>query len=326
MNRKTIAFILTTNIVTLLIVAWMVWPLAGRAATESPAAGAPSLVSYQGYLANDGGAPFSGNMHLRFGIYPASDTPPNDYLWQEDHPTVLVMDGYFQAMLGSQGTPLTAGVFDGAERWLQVTIVNGSSYTDLPRQRIAAAPFALQSQQASNADTLDNHDSTYFALAVHTHAWSDLTGEPVAWGCRLYQSQDRAFTTLPYTLSWSDAIHDTANCWTVEDRIDITANGYYLAGANVAFSSDAADAGKRVNLSIARMNSGGALQEYLAAQTIFTQPGVVNYLNVEAAMFYADAGDYLLIQIGGNTTGPITLLGATTQHPHYQSAWLARLP
>ncbi|MFZ6026116.1 MAG: hypothetical protein ACOYYS_00255 [Chloroflexota bacterium] len=290
-----------------------------RADPDMPQAGAPGLVNYQGYLVGDGNTPLHGLYSLRLGIYAAASG--GNPLWYDDFGSVRVTEGYFNVVMGSQKA-LDIGAFNGPITWLQVTIVNGSTETHLPRQQFAAVPYALQAQYAASVP------------------WSGITGDAVALGCRVYQSESVAvidLSSMPapgHTISWSNEIADTANCWTSGEKLVVPASGYYTAGANVGFSVGTADDGKRVNLALARYNSSGVLQEYLSNQTIFAKTGTINYLNTNVSMFHAAAGDYLVATVGGNATGTLTLIAVGTPvppavipvHPHFQSAWLARIP
>lgn len=124
------------------------------------AAGAPSLISYQGYLEQSEGQPFTGAATLTFAIYAA----PNGGapLWQESQSGVPVSAGFFSVLLGSV-TPLQADTFSGPERYLQVTVDLGAGPTVLPRQRLASAPYALQAEAAASAP------------------WAGLTGVPAGF-------------------------------------------------------------------------------------------------------------------------------------------------
>lgn len=126
----------------------------------------PEVVNYQGYLTDVGGVPISGSVTLQFSIWDASSA--GTQLWNETHNSVPVSGGYFSVLLGSQGTPLSPSVFDGASRYLEVTY-NGTTFA---RQQFASVPYALVAQQASTAIT-----STYATTATYA-----LNG---AGGCRL---------------------------------------------------------------------------------------------------------------------------------------------
>ena len=98
----------------------------------------PELMSYQGYATDSGGTALDGSYDMVFKIYDSSSAGTK--YWEETHTGVSVNSGYFAAMLGSQGTPLTPSVFEGESRYLEVTIGTDSP---LPRQRIGAVPYAL---------------------------------------------------------------------------------------------------------------------------------------------------------------------------------------
>ncbi|HMQ32649.1 MAG TPA: pectinesterase family protein [Chloroflexaceae bacterium] len=121
------------------------------------AAGAPGLVSYQGYLEQSAGQPFTGTATLTFRLYEAA--AGGSPLWQETQSGVAVSAGYFGVLLGAQ-TPLDAEDFAGPNRYLEAVVDLGGGPTTLPRQRLAAAPYAFQAQAAASAP------------------WSGLTGVP----------------------------------------------------------------------------------------------------------------------------------------------------
>jgi microcystin-dependent protein len=117
------------------------------AAVESTTAGAPTVMTYQGYLADAGGAPLDGSANLVFTICPTQASSTVE--WTETHNGVSVEDGYFTVLLG-ETTAMDVNVFSGTERWLEVT-VNG---TPMPRQRIASTPYALQAQDGVPAGAI----------------------------------------------------------------------------------------------------------------------------------------------------------------------------
>ncbi|HNT78285.1 MAG TPA: hypothetical protein PKH77_25010, partial [Anaerolineae bacterium] len=145
MNRKTLL------LVSLIVLALLV-PLGAMALTlrQQADVNVPGQMTYQGYLTNAQGTPVAGEADLEFGIYTqeSGGTPR----WAETHNNVTVKDGYFSVNLGNT-TPLTSGVFEDPERWLQVSVAGAP----LSRQPIAAAPYAFQ------------------AAAV---PWSGITGKP----------------------------------------------------------------------------------------------------------------------------------------------------
>ncbi|GIV76851.1 MAG: hypothetical protein KatS3mg050_1245 [Litorilinea sp.] len=120
----------------------------------------PSLVNFQGLLTDGSGAPLAGPVNLTFALY---DTQSGgNKLWEETHTGVPLDGGYFHVMLGGM-SPLTAGMLDGPERWMQVAVNGGSP---LPRQRLASVPYAILAQEAVTA------------ASATSAPWSGLTGVP----------------------------------------------------------------------------------------------------------------------------------------------------
>ena len=95
------------------------------------------VVNHQGFLTDASGAPLNGPASLAFAFFGAASG--GAALWTETHPAVPVVDGVYSVELGSV-TPFPAGLFNGAERWLQVT-ANGELMT--PRQHVSSVPYAL---------------------------------------------------------------------------------------------------------------------------------------------------------------------------------------
>ena len=65
-------------------------------------------------------------------------------------------------------TELPASAFAGTDRWLRVWFSSdGDAFVLLsPDRRIAAAPYALQAQEAADADTLDGQDGSAYQARV----------------------------------------------------------------------------------------------------------------------------------------------------------------
>ncbi|MFG0260673.1 MAG: hypothetical protein ACF8LK_10015 [Phycisphaerales bacterium JB041] len=109
------------------------------AAGTAPALAQHSLgpaISYQGTL-NDGPAPFDGTASMTFELW---DQPEGGSVIGTVEPDggVAVDNGLFSVELD-----FGFDAFNGEERWLQIT-VNGVALT--PRQRVAAAPYSLQTR------------------------------------------------------------------------------------------------------------------------------------------------------------------------------------
>jgi hypothetical protein len=98
---------------------------------------APPTIGHQGVLLDAAGAPLNGTISLSFRILAAATGGTS--LWAETHPAVPVVDGTYAVELGSI-TAFGATLFDGSERWLEVS-VDGELLS--PRQRISSVPYAL---------------------------------------------------------------------------------------------------------------------------------------------------------------------------------------
>ncbi len=130
------------------------------------AGGAPAVVSYQGQVLV-GGTPFTGTAYFKFAVVNQAGTTT---YWSNDATTsgepanavtLAVTNGLFNVLLGDTSlanmTALPAGAFSEPERWLRVWFSSdGSTFVQLsPDRRIAAAPYALQAQEAANAAGLN---------------------------------------------------------------------------------------------------------------------------------------------------------------------------
>lgn len=122
----------------------------------------PYLINYQGQVEHKG-VPVDGNVTMIFSIYdvPSGSTP----LWSEEQ-LVMVYDGIYNVLLGS-GTKLSGmdfgpELFSSPERWLEVRI---NSEVCQPRQQITSVAYALRSEQAYDADTLNGMSAWEF---LHT--------------------------------------------------------------------------------------------------------------------------------------------------------------
>ena len=132
--------------------------------------GAPTVVSYQGEV-RVGGTPYTGNGYFKFAVVNAAGDAS---YWSNDgtstgggEPTaavgLAVSDGLFSILLGDTALggmtqALTADVFSQPNRYLRVWFsanVGGPFSRLTPDTRIAAVPYALQAQEAADADTVD---------------------------------------------------------------------------------------------------------------------------------------------------------------------------
>ncbi len=133
------------------------------------AGGSPTVVAYQGEV-QVSGIPYSGTGYFKFAVVNAAGTTT---YWSNDdtstgggEPTaevgLSVNEGLFSVMLGDTALggmtqALTADVFSLPDRYLRVWFSSDNITFDqlTPDTRIAAVPYALQAQEAVDADTVD---------------------------------------------------------------------------------------------------------------------------------------------------------------------------
>ena len=140
--------------------------------------GAPTVIGYQGVV-KESGTPYTGTGYFKFAVVNAAG---DISYWSNDgtssgggEPTagvsLTVSEGLFQVLLGdtrlAHMTAISADVFSGIERYLRVWFSSdGISYTALaPDQQFASVPYALQAEEAHDADTLDG----LHAAELETH-------------------------------------------------------------------------------------------------------------------------------------------------------------
>jgi hypothetical protein len=174
MKRHLFLFILIISCVGILVLGGQ-YTLARGEFQTSTAAGAPTVVSYQGKVTVNG-IPYTGTGYFKFAVVnSAGDTT----YWSNDgtsvgageptdEVTLVVNNGLFNVLLGDNTidnmNPLSATVFNGTGRYLRVWFSDdNATFTKLnPDRRIAAVPYALQAEEARNAGTLGGMSSSEF--------------------------------------------------------------------------------------------------------------------------------------------------------------------
>lgn len=131
--------------------------------------GAPAVIAYQGEVQVPD-QPYTGDGYFKFAIVNATG---NTTYWSNDGSSaggsepstaiaVVVDGGLFNVLLGDttlsgMTQALTAAVFDQPDRYLRVWFSSDNTTFDLltPDTRVTAVPYALQAQEAVDADTVD---------------------------------------------------------------------------------------------------------------------------------------------------------------------------
>jgi len=139
MNRPALFVALKALILPMLAVALLVTPLAAQTVPQS--------VKLQGFLTDRTGGtpvPANGTYSMLFEIY---DVQMGGTALATVGPvSVTVTDGVYEASI-----PATASLFDGATRYLQIT-VEGEVLD--PRLAIASTPYSLRSESAGSAESV----------------------------------------------------------------------------------------------------------------------------------------------------------------------------
>lgn len=149
MKRLVIFFIYTTLIMV--------------SALQTGIADIPETVSYQGVLTNASGDPVAdGNYNLTFRLYDAATD--GSQLWTETHPSVAAVNGLFNVILGTNGSPLTPDF--SVPYWLSIA-VNDSELS--PRIPLASSPYSLNTRNVADGSIttgkLDDSSVTSSKLA-----------------------------------------------------------------------------------------------------------------------------------------------------------------
>ena len=99
----------------------------------------PSVISYQGVLTDNTGAPQNGSYVMQFGLYTGSSG--GTALWSESQ-TVSVAKGVFNVLLGAVNPIPDSLAFD-APYWLQVTV----SGSPLPRIELSSSAYSFNTSR-----------------------------------------------------------------------------------------------------------------------------------------------------------------------------------
>ena len=112
----------------------------------------PHAMNYQGQLTDINGLPVPDDKYdIEFTIWSDStSTDPSEILWTSGYQSVVVENGLFNYMLGSN-TPLPDYFFrERANIFLGITLSGGSEMS--PRQRITASGYAFHALRADSAE------------------------------------------------------------------------------------------------------------------------------------------------------------------------------
>jgi hypothetical protein len=129
--------------------------------------GSTDTINFQGRLTDASGNPLTGAYNMRFSIYDAASA--GAAVWgPETQNGVNVTNGLFSVLLGSS-VPITPAVFDGADRWLQIEVWNGTAWEALnPRLPFSSAAYALSATGIKPGTTVRGSNIGGVLVVQHT--------------------------------------------------------------------------------------------------------------------------------------------------------------
>lgn len=143
------------------------------ASAQTSAQAVPTLVNYQGRLAKaDGTVLEDGSYAITFRLFNKIRKDATEVrVWEETYSQIVVRNGVFSVLLGSL-VPLRPTLFNSPV-FLEIQIASNPPLT--PRQIIGSVPYALRTENARVATTVDNGAITTAKLAD-----SAVTGPKIA--------------------------------------------------------------------------------------------------------------------------------------------------
>ena len=143
--------------------------------TTGAIAEVPNLINFQGTLNDSIGNPANGTVSMMFTFYSLPEI--GSVLWSETHPSVEIVNGLFQVILGAIH-PLPDTLLMDPGLWLEINV---QGETLQPRTQIASVPFGLKCGSAGFA-----FESVFSGHAEHaTHAdsaeFAAISGPDADW-------------------------------------------------------------------------------------------------------------------------------------------------
>jgi len=142
MNARTKTIVIgATLLAALLALLWAAGSVTAQPPTQGPGGDAPGAtvptwIHVQGRLYFHGSPISDGSHNVRFRLYPAADTPEDNYLWTATQTVTTTNGGLFSTYLD-----VNQGTFNGQALWLGIKVALDSEMT--PRRPILPVPYAL---------------------------------------------------------------------------------------------------------------------------------------------------------------------------------------
>ena len=140
----------------------------------------PTTVNYQGRLTDNtpGQAPITATLPMTFSLWDSLSGGAQLWIETWNTPGVVITDGIFNVVLGSNGSPLGPSVFSaGTSRYLEIT-VNGETLS--PRQQLGSVGWSMRSDSAGFANDVACVDCVSSSEVDFSYAGSSFKGGPAS--------------------------------------------------------------------------------------------------------------------------------------------------
>jgi hypothetical protein len=156
-QRILISVLFLTSLLVAGVVVWSYAQEIGPPGGSARASAVGTTFTYQGQL-KSGGAPVDDTCDFQFGLYDAASLGTQIGISQTE--SLTITNGLFTVML-NEGGQFGPNAFGGDARWLEIGVkcTGEISYTNLGRQALTAAPYALYAREA---DILDGQHAEAF--------------------------------------------------------------------------------------------------------------------------------------------------------------------
>jgi hypothetical protein len=252
----------------------------------------PQMINYQGKLTTSAGAPVNDTLQIVFTIY--ADEAGTTPLWTETQPTVEILKGVFNVLLGSVDS-IPDSVFDGTVRYLGVKVAGDSEIT--PRMPMVSVAYAYRAGGGGGYWTFritDTADTTLIAKGPWGIA---------RYGNVLYGNRDSTHVNLGLACTTGTNGQNYKHCTVGGGFLNTASGGFATVGGgdgNTASSWDATVGGGQDNTASGdHATLGGGYSNTASGPYSFVGGGVVNtasalYATVPGGYVDTAGGDYSL--------------------------------
>lgn len=191
----------------------------------STPAGVPRLLTYEGYLTQNGSPVADGQHDLFFRLFTTETGGSPVWQWSR---SVATSGGHFVVTLGDTrlGSPaLSETTFSGGDVWIEIAVATSGEVVG--RQRVHSVPYALRAAEASHAErstAADSATNSVHASSADTSASS--TRSDTLRDNSVYMSQNCVNSTV-----------DTV-CYCDTDSIAISGGFSYQTSHSISTSTN----------------------------------------------------------------------------------------